>query len=176
MDPFPEPAWRTPSTLSVTTVASTPFARFEIHKVRTESGAIIDDWLWTDERQHVNILVHLKNEDKYLVFRQKKYGLDKPHIAMIGGLFKSENEQPEECASRELLEETGLVAGEMIRLGSYRVQVNRGGGILHAFLAKNCVRASSQQLQSLESDPDYENQEVLKFSRDEMVQLALQGK
>ena len=30
---FPEPAWRTESTLAVRTVASTPFARFEIHKV-----------------------------------------------------------------------------------------------------------------------------------------------
>ena len=26
-------------------------------------------------------------------------------------------------------------------IGEYRVQVNRGGGILHAFLAKNCVKA-----------------------------------
>lgn len=46
MDEFPEPAWRTPSTLAVKTVTSTAFARFEIHKVRTESGAIVNDWLW----------------------------------------------------------------------------------------------------------------------------------
>ena len=48
---------RTPGTLAVRTVTSTPFARFEIHKVRTESGQIVNDWLWTDERSHVNILV-----------------------------------------------------------------------------------------------------------------------
>lgn len=34
MDAFPEPAWRTPQTLGVRTVTSTPFARFEIHQVR----------------------------------------------------------------------------------------------------------------------------------------------
>jgi hypothetical protein len=118
----------TPNTLAVRTVTSTPFARFEIHKVRTESGVIVNDWLWTDERSHVNILVHLKDENKYLVFHQMKYGLSKPHYAVIGGLF-NEDETGLECAHRELLEETGLEAESMIDLGQYRVQVNRGNFI-----------------------------------------------
>lgn len=57
MEEFPEPPWRTSSTLDARTVVSTPFARFEVHKVKTESGDIVNDWLWTDERSHVNILV-----------------------------------------------------------------------------------------------------------------------
>lgn len=88
MDPFPEPAWRTPQTLATRTLTSTSFARFEIHQVLTDSGTIVDDWLWTDERSHVNILVHLKDENKYLLFHQKKYGLEKPMYAAIGGLFE----------------------------------------------------------------------------------------
>ncbi len=88
-------------------VTSTPFARFEIHKVLAENGKVINDWLWTDERSHVNILVHLKDSDKYLVFKQKKYGLDREYLALIGGLF-NEGETAIECAKRELLEETGL--------------------------------------------------------------------
>jgi 8-oxo-dGTP pyrophosphatase MutT (NUDIX family) len=167
---FPEPAWRTPETLAVTTVASTPFARFEIHKVKTESGAIINDWLWTDERAHVNILVHLKNEDKYLLFYQKKYGLTRPHYAAIGGLFDV-GDTPDGCAKRELLEETGLQAEQMIYLGAYRVQVNRGGGILHAFLAKNSVKSPVHK----HSD-DYEKQEKKLLSRKELIDIALEGK
>jgi hypothetical protein len=88
MDPFPEPAWRTQQTLATRTLTSTSFARFEIHQVLTDSGTIVDDWLWTDERSHVNILVHLKDENKYLLFHQKKYGLEKPMYAAIGGLFE----------------------------------------------------------------------------------------
>ena len=53
----------------------------------TDSGIIVDDWLWTDERSHINILVHLKNENKYLLFKQKKYGLEREYYALIGGLF-----------------------------------------------------------------------------------------
>jgi len=84
MDAFPEPAWRTPGTLAVRTVTSTPFARFEIHKVKTENGVIVNDWLWVDERSHVNILVHLKEENKYLLFQQQKYGLERPYLAVVG--------------------------------------------------------------------------------------------
>ena len=57
MEEFPEPPWRTSTTLDARTIVSTKFARFEVHKVKTESGAIVNDWLWTDERSHVNILV-----------------------------------------------------------------------------------------------------------------------
>mmetsp|Transcript_22952 Transcript_22952/g.38273 ORF Transcript_22952/g.38273 Transcript_22952/m.38273 type:complete len:269 (+) Transcript_22952:95-901(+) len=170
MGRFPESAWRTPHTLAVKTVASTPFARFEIHKVRTESGAIINDWLWTDERSHVNILVHLKEEDKYLLFHQKKYGLDKAYYAAVGGLF-NEEDTPEGCARRELLEETGLEPGELVNLGRYRVQVNRGGGILYAFFAKNSVPSKLRR----KSD-DYEKQEQRLLTRTELIDVALKGK
>jgi ADP-ribose pyrophosphatase len=169
MDPFPEEPWRTPSTLDARTVTSTPFARFEIHRVRTETGEIVNDWLWTDERSHVNILVHLKDEDKYLLFRQKKYGLEKEYLAVIGGLF-NKGETGKQCAARELLEETGLEAEELVDLGRYRVQVNRGGGILYAYYAKNCVKSSKH----LSSD-DYEKQEHLKLTRNELIQHTLQG-
>lgn len=67
MERYPESPWRTPSTLAARTITSTPFARFEIHKVRTESGEIIDDWLWTDERSHVNILVCRSIKLKYIL-------------------------------------------------------------------------------------------------------------
>ena len=169
MEDFPEPAWRTASTLAVRTITSTPFARFEIHKVKTESGEIVNDWLWTDERSHVNILVHLKEDDKYLMFHQTKYGLEKPYYAVIGGLF-NKGENGLECATRELLEETGLVAEKLVDLGRYRVQVNRGGGILYAYLAQNCVKSKDRKI----SD-DYEKQEHRKLSRDELIKITLAG-
>mmetsp|Transcript_9933 Transcript_9933/g.10037 ORF Transcript_9933/g.10037 Transcript_9933/m.10037 type:complete len:251 (-) Transcript_9933:57-809(-) len=168
-DTFPEPAWRKPNTLSVRTVASTPFARFEIHKVKTESGEIVNDWLWTDERSHVNILVHVKEDDKYLLFQQSKYGLDKPKYAVVGGLF-NKGEGPVECAQRELLEETGLVAEQMVNLGKYRVQVNRGGGYLYTYFAKNCFPAGEKR----RSD-DYEKQTMKKLTRKELIRITLAG-
>lgn len=172
MLPFPEPPWRTSSTLHARTLASTPFARFELHQVRTESGTVVDDWMWTDERSHVNILVHLKNENKYLLFFQMKYGLEKPAFATLGGLF-NEGETPLQCANRELEEETGLVAGEMIPLGKYRVQVNRGGGFLYSYLAKDSTMIKGGS--KLFSD-DYEKQEKRLLTREELLKVVLGGK
>jgi len=166
---FPEAPWRTAQTLSARVITSTPFARFEIHKVKTENGNIVNDWLWTDERSHVNILVHLKEEDKYMLFYQKKYGLDKAYFATVGGLFDVD-ETPQSCAKRELLEETGLETEELISLGKYRVQVNRGGGILHAFFAKNCKKSKLKKL----SD-DYEKQTKKLLTKEELIQVILAG-
>ena len=73
--------------------------------------------------------VHLKEENKYMLFYQKKYGLSQPAYATVGGLF-NEGESAFQCATRELLEETGLVAADLVSLGQYRVQVL--GQRLHA--------------------------------------------
>jgi ADP-ribose pyrophosphatase len=103
------------------------------------------------------------------MFHQKKYGLEKPYYAVIGGLF-NKGETGLECAKRELLEETGLEAETLVDLGRYRVQVNRGGGILYAFLAKNCIKSNSRK----KSD-DYEKQEHRKLSRNELIKVTLAG-
>ena len=125
--------------------------------------------LYSDERSHVNILVHLKDEDKYLLFFQKKYGLEKAHYAVVGGLF-NKGESGADCARRELLEETGLETEELVDLGRYRVQVNRGGGILYAYLAKNCFKSKNKKF----SD-DYEKQEARKLTREELLKITLNG-
>lgn len=169
---FPEAPWVVEGvTLARRVVAETPFARFEVHRVKTETGEIINDWLWTDERSHVNILVHLKEENRYLMFEQRKYGLKENKLAVIGGLCNFAKESAAECAARELLEETGLEAGELVSLGEYRVQVNRGGGILYAYYAKNSVKSSKTTTE----DPDYEKQARKLMSSKELIEAALRG-
>jgi 8-oxo-dGTP pyrophosphatase MutT (NUDIX family) len=182
---FPEPHWRTPDTLGVRVVASTPFSRCEVHRVRVParagSGAadtIIDDWLWQDERSSVNVLVHLEAEDRYLLFEQSKYGLARPMLALVGGLVNP-GEDPRACAARELLEETGLVVRDatrdLISLGAYRVQVNRGGGTLHAFLARRASVAPNHRRPPL-ADADLEAQTQRRLTRAELVDALLRGK
>jgi 8-oxo-dGTP pyrophosphatase MutT (NUDIX family) len=174
LDPFPEPRWHTANTLAARTVVSTAFARFEVHRVIRPDGSVASDWLWTDERAHVNILVHLKVENKYLLFLQSKYGLESERFATVGGLF-NRGENASACATRELLEETGLKAEQLVPLGppqGLRVQADRGGGLLYPFLARNCVLSSKQP--ALKSD-DYERQRVRKLSLAELEAVLLSG-
>ncbi|CAN0196482.1 unnamed protein product, partial [Ectocarpus fasciculatus] len=169
--PFPEAPWVSSRTLGRRTVVASPFARFEVHHVQQEDGTVARDWLWTDERAHVNILVHLKAENKYLIFKQTKYGLHGQKYATVGGLFNP-GESPEECARRELLEETGLRAEALVSLGGYRVQADRGGGVLHVFLARNCVPAP--MVDRLKSD-DYEKQTIEKKSLEDLIAVIRSG-
>ena len=70
----------------------------------------------------MNVLVH-KEENKYLLYRQTKYGLEKESLAVLeGSLIRRRQGNIVQGVVTE------LVAEEMKFLGKYRVQVNRGGG------------------------------------------------
>lgn len=81
-------------------------------------------------------------------------------------------ETPEECARRELLEETGLLTESLVNLGTYRVQADRGGGMLHTFVARNCYPVLDKN--RLKSD-DYEKQLPVTMSLDDLVKTIKSG-
>merc|ERR1711871_18484 len=96
---------------------------------------------------------------------------DRDYFALIGGLFNEGETDGKAVAKRELLEETGLEAEELIDLGKYRVQVNRGGGHLYAYYAKNSYKSSK----TFKEDNDYEKQAHIKLTRDELIDITLSG-
>jgi ADP-ribose pyrophosphatase len=58
--------------------------------------------------------------------------------ALPGG-FIDPGEDPEQAARRELTEETGLIAGNLINLGHYVDNGNQRGCLGHYFLAPDCL-------------------------------------
>lgn len=67
----------------------------------------------------------------------KKWNLEVPK----GGL--SENETPLAAAKRELLEEVGFTAVEMISLGSYEASSGLTNEVVHLFLARGLTQTES---------------------------------
>ena len=63
---------------------------------------------------------------------------------------------------------------DLIALGSYRVAANRGGGWLHAFLARRVVPAASMGRATLPSD-DIETQHQRHLTRAELVSALVRG-
>lgn len=49
--------WSTNHTMGAVTLASCKYGQFQSHTVKTESGVIAKNWLWTNDRDQVNILV-----------------------------------------------------------------------------------------------------------------------
>jgi len=71
------------------------------------------------------------------LFRQRKYGLLNESLAVAGGQVETQrNESPLEAAKRELEEEMYYIAPDSswLALGTYRVNVNRGHGMVSCFL------------------------------------------
>ncbi len=78
------------------------------------------------------------------------------------------NEQPEECAKRELLEETGLLARNLKKLTSFYSAVGFCTEIIHLYYVDEVMNA----LQQLDED---EFIELYKFSIDELVEMIENG-
>ena len=112
------------------------------------------------------VVPHFENGDTVLV-RQWRHAWDESSWEVPAGTFK-ENEDPLECARRELGEETGLVAARYTSLG-----VVRGAAFLtgraHMFLAEAMT-------ESVRSPETYEqDMEMLRLPFVDALEAALSG-
>lgn len=158
-------AWKT---LSRTLVFDqSPWLQVEHHAVQLPNGRIIHDWTWIRTPDYINVVVETESGD-FLCFRQRKYAVSEPMLALVGG-FIEPGETPSDTARRELLEETGYVSDAWVELGSFIVDPNRGVATGHVFLARH-----ARQVSDIHSD-DLEPQEVVFLSREELSAALFNG-
>ncbi len=164
METFDGAQWSTPNTRSAVTLASNKYGQFQVHSVLTDKGTIADNWLWTNDRDQVNIFVRIfiaflsalqvnipylnlkiqVSSNKFLITRENRYGLKSESYSAPNGYVRK-NETAMEAAKRVLRESIDIVSSSISSMGVYRIQVNRGGGFLHMFYA-NDVTFSDQSL------------------------------
>lgn len=142
----------------------------ENHQVELPDGTTIDDWLWLRTPDFINVLVQTSDGD-YLVFRQTKYAVDGETLAVVGG-YVEPGEDPAEAAGREIVEETGWRADEILPLGPYAVDGNRGAGVAHLFLATGARPLPPEE--HVPSD-DLEEQELLRMNEDQLRTALFEG-
>ena len=108
-----------------------------------KSKGIINDWLFIDYHDRINVLVEAwdgddqTNDKRYVVFKQTKYAYSGDSLAIVGGIIEP-NEEPQVAARREVQEEMNVDCERLISLGKYRTDVNRGMGWVHSFIASDC--------------------------------------
>lgn len=113
--------WKTDQTLGKVVLGESPFARCEVHSVMVPMGngytnttmknhnnkkMIVNDWIFIEERDAVNVAVVTK-EGKFLAFQQRKYAIPGETLAPVGG-FINNGEAPFDAARREVWEELGV--------------------------------------------------------------------
>ena len=159
-------AWKTHSRRVV--FDQSPWLKVEYHEVELPDGRIIPDWTWIKTPDYINVVVETES-GLFLCFRQLKYAVTEPMLAVVGGYIKP-GEAPLAAAQREVREETGYISEDWLDLGSYLVDPNRGVATGYLFLARH-----ARQVYPIDSD-DLEEQEILLMSRDELESALWQGK
>ncbi len=77
-------------------------------------------------------------------------------------------EAPDACGRRELLEETGLIAGELLGLGIIHPSPGVFDEVIHLFLARGLVQGSAQPEQ-------YEDIETMRIPLEKALAMAGDG-
>lgn len=171
---FQGPKWRTEQTVAARNILETEFARIEMHQVKM-GNKVVKDWIWMDISDQINVLVQLKDSRKFVLFKQRKYGLNKESFAVLGGLIEK-GESPLQAAQREMMEELGMKADIWKPLGRFRTDVNRGAGFVHCFLAMESYIYNDARDQNIENfNADLENQETVHVSCIELRNLLEAG-
>ena len=84
----------------------------------------------------VNV-IPLTPDEQVVMVEQWRHGTRSIHLETPGGLM-DKGETPEQCGRRELLEETGYEAGNIVRFGTVHPNPAIQNNLQHYVLAENC--------------------------------------
>jgi ADP-ribose pyrophosphatase len=131
-----------------TVLSQPPWLEVEYLDLELPDGRLILDWPWVTTPDYVNV-VAVASDGRFLLFRQMKYALPEPSLALVGG-YLEHGENPLIAAQRELLEETGYTSTDWLDLGSYRVDPNRGIATGYLYLARQVTLVTEPTADDLE--------------------------
>ena len=107
--------------------------------------------------------------DEVVLIRQYRAAIDAWILEAPAGTLE-EGEEPAVCAGRELIEETGLSASELVPLGAVYTTPGFSDEVIHLYLARGLAPCTD-----FEMDED-EQIEVARFPADEVRAMALDGR
>jgi len=119
-------------------------------EVRLPDGKVIDDY-FVSVRPEVVLTFALTEGNKVLLVRQYKHGLQRIVTELPGGFYDKSEEHPKDAAARELLEETGYMAGNMEEIAVLADNPTKDTNYIHVFFARNCRKVAEQNLDETES-------------------------
>ncbi|MCX7886182.1 MAG: NUDIX hydrolase [Verrucomicrobiae bacterium] len=96
----------------------------------------------------VNV-IPLTDAQEVILIEQWRHGTRSVQLETPGGVMDV-NETPEQCARRELLEETGYEAGELLRLGSVHPNPAIQNNLQYYVLATRCRKVAGLKLDHAE--------------------------
>jgi len=106
--------------------------------------------------------------DTIVMEKQYRYPIDKELFEIPAGTLEK-GESPEECAARELIEETGYKAGNLKQLGRFYMSPGYCTEVMHVFVATNLSKVESHGMD------DDEVIEIVRVTVDDAVKMIMKG-
>ncbi len=126
-----------------------PWYRLRRDWAMLPDGRQVDDY-YVSLRPEVALIFAFTPEDEVVMVRQYKHGAGRILLEFPGGTFLQANESGERAAARELVEETGYVAGQLDLLGVAWDDPTRQDNRIHMYLGVHALRVQAQQLDTHE--------------------------
>lgn len=138
-------------------------------EVELPGGQIIDDF-FVNIRPDIAVILPITQQKEIVFVRQYRHAVGQILLELPAGAFNPEEEDSVVAAARELEEETGYVAEQLIKLTTLYDNPPKDTNDIHLFLAEN-VRKSSQQMLDITEDI-----EVVLIPISEVMETIAQGK
>lgn len=137
-------------------------------KRRAESGFTWDFYI-LEAGDWVNV-IPLTSQSEVVLVELHRHGIEGPSLEIPGGVIDPDDPSPIAAAERELMEETGYRAEEILPLGVVHPNPAIQGNRCYSFLARNVARVDRPR-------PDgAEDITVLKVPLSSVPQLIRQGR
>jgi 8-oxo-dGTP pyrophosphatase MutT (NUDIX family) len=108
------------------------------------NGSQVDDFYVRETRGFV-ILFAITPDDQVIFTREYRHGFGEHLLGLPGGQI-DEGESPQECARRELAEETGYAGSEPELVGSFIVAPVNSDGEFYVYLVRDARPTVAQSL------------------------------
>lgn len=159
-----KPGWRRRSSRYV---VDSRFLRIRQDEIELPDGTIVPEYFVREAAGFVMVFA-LTQDERVVLVRQYRYGADSVGLELPAGTLEP-NEDPADCAARELLEETGY-AGTLAPLGDYAVEAVRSNARAYLFTATDVRRVAELRL-----DPT-EHLEVVLVTLDDFCAMLADGR
>lgn len=125
-----------------------------IFNIRRDTISIGDREIVREVVEHPGAvaIIPVLNTDKIILVRQYRHAIGDELLEIPAGTIEA-GESLEECASRELMEETGYRAGRLFKIGEYFLAPGYSTELIHLFKAEELVRVgpSNQEDEDIET-------------------------
>jgi ADP-ribose pyrophosphatase len=121
------------------------FCQIRQDEIELPNGKVIDDY-FVYIKPDIALILPVTNNREVVFVRQYRHAVGDFFIELPAGSFDPQKESPEAAVIRELREETGYVAGNIVKITTIHDKPSKDTNLIHLFLAENVVKVGKQCL------------------------------